>query len=77
MENYEIRIVKGHGAPIIYAGPHFSDHAAVRRAQSLTGDQDIVEVWRGGDCVYARNVDHSPARALMAHSTRHANWSAQ
>ena len=56
MENYEIRIVREGRAPIIYACPHASDHAAVRRAQSLTGEHDVVEVWRGDDCVYARNV---------------------
>jgi hypothetical protein len=66
MENYEIRFVKGSGGPVILAGPHFNDHAAIGHARSFTGEQDIVEVWRGGDCIYARNVDHSPARVLMA-----------
>ena len=62
MENYEIRIRKGGGGPIIYAGPHFSDGAAVRIAREITGEQDIVEVWHGGDCVFSRNVNHPPAR---------------
>jgi hypothetical protein len=66
MENYEIRILKGSGGPIIYAGTHISDMAAVRRARAITGAADVVEVWRGGDCIYARNVDHFPAPVLMA-----------
>ena len=32
---YEIRIVKDGHQPFIYACTHASDHAAIRRAQSL------------------------------------------
>ncbi len=39
---------------MIYACSHISDHAAIRRAQSLVEDGDMVEVWRGLDCVYSR-----------------------
>lgn len=54
MDSYEIRIVKkGRVVPLIYACPHASDHAAVRRAQSLVEDGDQLEVWRGLDCVYS------------------------
>jgi hypothetical protein len=54
LDNYEIRIVKkGHKAPIIFACPHASDYAAVRRAQSLAQEGDDVEVWRDLHCVYA------------------------
>lgn len=54
MDNYEIRIVKkGQKAPIIFACPHASDYAAVRRAQSLAQEGDDVEVWRDLHCVYA------------------------
>lgn len=53
MENYEIRIVKKGNAPVIYACPQVSDHAAIRRAQSLAGPEDQVEVWRELSCVYA------------------------
>jgi hypothetical protein len=70
VENYEIRIRRNGGGPIIYTGTHLSDVAAVRRARAITGKTDIVEVWRGDDCIYARNVDHSPARALMATRAR-------
>ena len=53
MENYEIRIVKKGGHPVILAGPHTSDFAAVRRAQSLADKDDEVEVWRDMDCLYS------------------------
>jgi hypothetical protein len=54
VDAYEIRIVKRLAkAPVIYACSHVSDHAAIRRARSLTEDGDQVEVWRGLDCVYA------------------------
>jgi hypothetical protein len=50
LDAYEIRIVKKEAkAPMIYACSLVSDHAAIRRAQSL-----IEDVWRGLDCVYSR-----------------------
>jgi len=55
LDAYEIRIVKKQAkSPMIYACSLVSDHAAIRRAQSLTEDGDLVEVWRGLDCVYSR-----------------------
>jgi hypothetical protein len=55
LDAYEIRIVKKQAeAPTIYTCSLVSDHAAIRRAQSLIEDGDIVEVWRGLDCVYSR-----------------------
>ena len=57
LDAYEIRIVKkASKAPVIYACSHVSDHAAIRRAQSLVEDGDLVEVWRGLDCVYSRGM---------------------
>lgn len=53
MENYEIRIVKSGRQPVILAGPHISDFAAVRRAQSLAKQDDEVEVWRELTCLYS------------------------
>jgi hypothetical protein len=54
LDNYEIRIVRpGHQA-CIYVSPQLSDHAAIRRAQSLAQDGDCVQVWRGLDCVYEK-----------------------
>jgi hypothetical protein len=56
MENYEIWIVKKGHQPVIVAGPHASDFAAIRRAQSLAGKDDEVEVWRDLDCLYSTRV---------------------
>ena len=57
MDAYEIRIVKKQKAsPVIYACSQASDHAAIRRAKSLSEDGDQVEVWRGMDCVYATSA---------------------
>jgi hypothetical protein len=53
MENYEIRIVRKGHQPVIIAGPHTSDFAAVRRAQSLANEDDEVEVWRDLNCLYS------------------------
>ena len=53
LDNYEIRIVKKSKAIFVYACPHASDYAAVRRAQSLVEEGDEVEVWRDLDCVYS------------------------
>jgi len=54
VDAYEIRIVKKQAkGPVIYACSHVSDHAAILRAQSLIEDDDMVEVWRGLDCVYS------------------------
>ena len=53
MDAYEIRILRGEkAAPVILACTQASDHAAIRRARSLARDGDLVEVWRGLDCVY-------------------------
>jgi len=55
LDTYEIRIVKKTArSPMIYACSLVSDHAAIRRAQSLIEDGDLVEVWRGLDCVYSQ-----------------------
>jgi len=57
MDIYEIRIVKEGRQPIIYACTHASDHAAIRPAQSLAEEIDIVEVWRGLECIYATPLE--------------------
>jgi hypothetical protein len=65
LDAYEIRILrKKTHAPVIYACAQASDHAAVRRAQSLCREGDRVEVWRGLDCVYVAGTTphgHPPA----------------
>lgn len=59
MDNYEIRIVRKGRQPIIFAGPHTSDFAAVRKARSLAGEEDEIEVWRDISCVYStRDIGH-------------------
>ena len=71
MDAYEIRIVKKQKpSPVIYACSQVSDHAAIRRARSLIEEGDLVEVWRGLDCVYTdRHAAHpamtSRARAVL------------
>jgi hypothetical protein len=59
MENYEIRIVKKGQHPVILAGLHSSDFAAVRRAQSLADKDDEVEVWRDLNCLYSTRSGES------------------
>jgi hypothetical protein len=54
LDNYEIRIERPGHQPYIYVSPQLSDHAAIRRAQSLAQEGDRVEVWRGLDCVYEK-----------------------
>jgi len=67
LDNYEIRIVKkGHTAPFIYACPHASDYAAVRRAQSLAEEGDDVEVWRDLDCVYSTPKNNAQSGLIQA-----------
>jgi hypothetical protein len=54
MNSYEIRIVrKSDSAQLIVNARLMGDHAAVRRAQMLAGDGDMVEVWRSMTCVYS------------------------
>jgi hypothetical protein len=61
LDAYEIRIVKRQSRfPVVYACSQVNDHAAIRRARSLTEEGDLVEVWRGLDCVYTAHVPLSP-----------------
>ena len=67
MDTYEIRIVrKGIKSPDIYSGSHVSDHAAVRRAQTLAASDDFIEVWRGAICVYSGALDQMPTAAAAS-----------
>lgn len=59
MDNYEIRIVKKGHRPVILAGPHASDFAAIRRARALAQQDDEVEVWRDLDCLYSSRLETS------------------
>ncbi len=61
MDAYEIRIVKKQDrSAVIYACAQASDHAAIRRARSLVEEGDLVEVWRGSDCVYTTCMSLTP-----------------
>jgi hypothetical protein len=61
LDAYEIRIVKKQKrSPVIYACSQMSDHAAIRRARSLVEEGDLVEVWRGPDCVYTTLMPPAP-----------------
>jgi len=51
---YEIRIVrKSDTAQLLLDANLMGDHAAVRRAQLLARDGDLVEVWRDMTCIYS------------------------
>ena len=54
MQQYEIHIGKSDRNRRIYPCLQLSDHAAIRRAQSLAQNFEAVEVWRAEVCVYAR-----------------------
>jgi len=54
MENYEIRLLNGEAErALVYSSAQASDFAAIRRAQTLAGRCDAVEVWRGMTCIYS------------------------
>jgi hypothetical protein len=57
MTTYEIRLIK-HGSATVYNLPQASDYAAIRRARLLAEDGDIVEVWRGLNCVFTQAPEH-------------------
>lgn len=61
MDAYEIRIMKKQNStPVIYACSQVNDHAAIRRAKSMMEEGDLVEVWRGVDCVYTLRASPPP-----------------
>ena len=66
MDDYEIRIVKKGKFPFVYECTQLNDHAAIRRAQSLVEEGDLVEVWRGLDCVYTTRSAERAARGSLA-----------
>ena len=57
MMTYEIRVIRK-GSAAIYNCPQASDYAAIRRARLLAEDGDIVEVWRGLNCVFTQAPEH-------------------
>ncbi len=57
MTTYEIRLIK-RGSATVYSSPQASDTAAIRRARLLAEDGNIVEVWRGLNCVFTQAPEH-------------------
>jgi hypothetical protein len=53
MEVYEIRITKRGGHQETYVGMMASDYAAIRRANSLAREDDLVEVIKGPLCIFS------------------------
>jgi hypothetical protein len=57
MTTYEIRVIRK-GSAAVYNAPLLNDHAAIRRARLLAEDGDIIEVWRGLNCVFTQAPEH-------------------
>jgi len=58
MNSYELRVVNPNGRhAAIYASSHVSDFSAIRRAMTLAGEGEVIEVWRGAICVYSGAPD--------------------
>jgi hypothetical protein len=53
MHEYQIRILRSAGQPLVVSTRLMGDHAAIRKAQSLAMSGDQLEVWRGMVCVYS------------------------
>ena len=53
MNTYRICITREGRPPVEVTTMLFGDHAAVRRAQSLSRAAALVEVWRGPTCIYS------------------------
>lgn len=51
MQYYEIRLVRRDG-PTVTSSHYASDYAAVRSARSMASPDDVVEIWRGVECIY-------------------------
>jgi hypothetical protein len=51
MQYYEIRLVR-QGGPTVMSSRYASDYAAVRSARSMASPDDMVEIWRGMECIY-------------------------
>lgn len=52
MQQYEIRVVRRSGAPLIYNVGLVNDFAAIRKGQMLIDEGEYVEVWREMTCIY-------------------------
>ena len=61
MADYEIRILSAGQPATVLQSYQTSDFAAIRRGHALAKTDEVVEVWRGINCVYAAR--HRPAPA--------------
>jgi hypothetical protein len=57
--DYEIRILSGGQPTTVLQAYQISDFAAIRRGHAMAKEDDVVEVWRDINCVYAER--HRPA----------------
>lgn len=56
MQRYEFRILDANNrTESVVSAIQINDFAAIRRAQSLLGPGQGVEVWRDMACIFARN----------------------
>jgi hypothetical protein len=53
VDTYEIRVASPvEVGMVIYSSSHLDDEKAIERALVLAKPDDVIEVWRGLDCVY-------------------------
>ena len=57
MTTYDIRVIRK-GSAAIFSSPQAIDTDAIRRARLLAEEGDIVEVWRGLNCVFTQAPEH-------------------
>lgn len=56
MQNYEIRILRHDSRPLVVSSRFLGDFHAIRRAHAMAGEDEGIEVWRGMNCLYRREV---------------------
>ena len=57
MHEYRIKVLSSGHPILVVDATHISDHDAVRSAKDLA-DDNLFEVWRGLDCIYAPPKAH-------------------
>ena len=61
MNEYEIRITRSSFATkLIWAAPHPSTYSALCKVRDYAGQGDVLEVWRGTECVHREVVGALP-----------------
>jgi hypothetical protein len=64
MDAYRIHIAKDGSETEVRASSHASDFAAIRHACHLAADANHVEIWRGGQCLFAGLPAGAPPKLL-------------